>query len=87
MSSIVTQLNKEPGRDSETGINIGASVSRPGQDVLSVYYGIQDALRYLGDPDHDAGDGPELPIEYVISGLWDAASAFSRLLEQAAKDA
>lgn len=51
-------------------------------EVLTIYYGIHDALRELGDPEHDAGDGENLGTEHTISGLWDASSALSRLVEQ-----
>jgi hypothetical protein len=51
-------------------------------DWVTVYYGIHDALRELGDPLNDAGDGPGLDQAHVIAGLWDASSALSRLFEQ-----
>lgn len=51
-------------------------------DVLTIYYGIHDALRELGDDLHDAGDGAGLDRAHVIAGLWDASSALSRLAEK-----
>lgn len=52
------------------------------RDVLAIYYGIHDALRELGDADADVGETPTPPREAVISGLWDASSGLSRLIEQ-----
>lgn len=51
-------------------------------DFNVVYYGIHDALRELGDSLADAGDGPGLDTPHVVSGLWDASSALSRIYEQ-----
>ena len=53
-------------------------------DVLTIYYGIHDALRELGDDLHDAGDGPGLDTPHVTSGLWDASRALTSLFEQLA---